>query len=44
MKPYPPWIWVASRALSIAASDAINLAIAASFLNGLPANIFAAAS
>ena len=31
MNPYPPWICVASRALSIAASLAINFAIAACF-------------
>jgi hypothetical protein len=43
MNPYPPKICVASRALSIAASDAVSLAIAASFLNGSPAAIFAAA-
>jgi hypothetical protein len=35
---------VASRALSIAAFDATSFAIAASFLNGSPASIFAAAA
>jgi hypothetical protein len=44
MKPYPPKTWVASRALSIAASLATSLAMAAAFLNGLPANMSAAAS
>src|SRR5271170_7720494 len=44
MKPWPPKIWVASRAFSTAASEATNLAIAASFLNGLPVTRRIAAS
>ncbi|CPV93672.1 Uncharacterised protein [Mycobacteroides abscessus subsp. abscessus] len=43
MNPAPPKIWVASRALSMAASLAISLAIEASVLNGFPANSRAAA-
>src|SRR5215472_9898214 len=43
MNPYPPKIWVASRELSIAALEEVSLAIAASFLNGSPAAIRAAA-
>ena len=37
MKPYPPWIWVASRALVTAVSLAYSLAMAASrLLHGEP--------
>ena len=44
MKPWPPNIWVASRAFTMAASEATNLAMAASFLNGRPATRRVAAS
>src|ERR1017187_7043523 len=37
MKPYPPKICVASLALSMAAFEAVNLAMAAAFLTGSPA-------
>ena len=38
MKPYPPWIWVASRALATAISLACSLAIAACRLKSSPAH------
>ena len=44
MNPWPPKIWVASRAFTMAASEATSLAMAASFLNGRPATKRVAAS
>ena len=44
MKPYPPCTWVAVRALSMAASEVYNFAIAACCLKGSPRCIRPAAS